>query len=143
MKRDSRLSSVLHALLHMAEQDGPVTSETLAQCLGTNPVVVRRTVERLADDLPGELRLDEVPEFGRGDGAGVRAGGTGQVGAVEQAPLVVLAAGAAVGTVVAWLVEPALWVPLLAWIWPLPGWTWRSNWPKGCGAAVESLSKRS
>lgn len=44
MKRDSRLSSVLHALLHMAEQDGPMTSETLARCLGTNPVVVRRTM---------------------------------------------------------------------------------------------------
>ena len=44
MKHDSRLSSVLHALLHMAEQDGPMTSDALAQCLGTNPVVVRRTM---------------------------------------------------------------------------------------------------
>ena len=44
MKRDSRLSSVLHALLHMAEHDGPMTSEALSQCLGTNPVVVRRTM---------------------------------------------------------------------------------------------------
>lgn len=44
MKRDSRLSSVLHALLHMAEQDGPMTSEALGLCLGTNPVVVRRTM---------------------------------------------------------------------------------------------------
>ncbi|OYW86731.1 MAG: transcriptional regulator, partial [Hyphomonas sp. 32-62-5] len=26
MKRDSRLSSVLHALLHMAEQERPMTS---------------------------------------------------------------------------------------------------------------------
>lgn len=49
MKRDSRLSSVLHALLHMAEQDGPVTSETLARCLGTNPVVVRRTMGYLRE----------------------------------------------------------------------------------------------
>jgi DNA-binding IscR family transcriptional regulator len=49
MKRDSRLSSVLHALLHMAEQDGPVTSETLAQCLGANPVVVRRTMGYLRE----------------------------------------------------------------------------------------------
>ena len=49
MKRDSRLSSVLHALLHMAEQDGPVTSEVLAQCLGTNPVVVRRTMGYLRE----------------------------------------------------------------------------------------------
>ncbi|ROR18473.1 BadM/Rrf2 family transcriptional regulator [Comamonas sp. BIGb0124] len=44
MKRDSRLSSVLHALLHMAEQDKPMTSEALALCLGTHAVVVRRTM---------------------------------------------------------------------------------------------------
>src|SRR4028118_1044270 len=44
MKRDSRLSSVLHVLLHMAEHDGLMTSEVLARCLGTNPVVVRRTM---------------------------------------------------------------------------------------------------
>ena len=49
MKRDSRLSSVLHALLHMAEQEGPVTSEVLARCLGTNPVVVRRTMGYLRE----------------------------------------------------------------------------------------------
>lgn len=28
----------------MAEHDGPVTSEALGKCLGTNPVVVRRTM---------------------------------------------------------------------------------------------------
>lgn len=44
MKRDSRLSSVLHALLHMADQDGPLTSDELAMCMRTNPVVVRRTM---------------------------------------------------------------------------------------------------
>jgi DNA-binding IscR family transcriptional regulator len=49
MKRDSRLSSVLHALLHMAEKGGPMTSEALAKCLGTNPVVVRRTMGFLRD----------------------------------------------------------------------------------------------
>lgn len=49
MKRDSRLSSVLHALLHMAEQDGPMTSDALAQCLDTNPVVVRRTMGYLRE----------------------------------------------------------------------------------------------
>lgn len=49
MKRDSRLSAVLHALLHMAERATPMTSETLAQCLGTNPVVVRRTMGLLRD----------------------------------------------------------------------------------------------
>lgn len=49
MKRDSRLSSVLHALLHMAEHDGLMTSEALGQCLGTNPVVVRRTMGLLRE----------------------------------------------------------------------------------------------
>jgi DNA-binding IscR family transcriptional regulator len=44
MKRDSRLSSVLHALLHMAEQDEPMTSDQLAACMFTHPVVVRRTM---------------------------------------------------------------------------------------------------
>ncbi|MCP9625707.1 Rrf2 family transcriptional regulator [Rhodopseudomonas palustris] len=49
MKRDSRLSSVLHALLHMAEQKEPMTSEQLAICMCTNPVVVRRTMGLLRD----------------------------------------------------------------------------------------------
>jgi len=49
MKHDSRLSSVLHALLHMAEHDGPMTSEVRGQCLGTNPVVVRRTMGLLRE----------------------------------------------------------------------------------------------
>lgn len=49
MRRDSRLSAVLHALLHMAEAGAPVTSETLALCMQTNPVVVRRTMGLLRD----------------------------------------------------------------------------------------------
>jgi len=49
MKRDSRLSGVLHVLLHMAEQDGPVTSEVLAKGMCTNPVVVRRIMGGLRD----------------------------------------------------------------------------------------------
>lgn len=64
MKRDSRLSSVLHALLHMAEQDGPVTSRTLAQCLDTNPVVVRRTM--------GYLREAGIVTADRGHAGGWR-----------------------------------------------------------------------
>jgi DNA-binding IscR family transcriptional regulator len=44
VNRDSRLSSALHALLHMAERRGPLTSDALARCMGTNPVVVRRTM---------------------------------------------------------------------------------------------------
>lgn len=44
MKSDSRLSLLLHALLHMAERDTPITSETLSNYIGTNPVVIRRTM---------------------------------------------------------------------------------------------------
>lgn len=49
MKRDSRLSSVLHALLHMVEQSEPITSEALADCMVTNPVVVRQTMGLLRE----------------------------------------------------------------------------------------------
>lgn len=49
MKRDSRLSTVLHALLHMAEHEGPMTSEAIGECLGANPVVVRRTLGLLRE----------------------------------------------------------------------------------------------
>ncbi|MBR9764570.1 MAG: Rrf2 family transcriptional regulator [Rhodobacteraceae bacterium] len=64
MKRDSRLSSVLHALLHMAEHDGRMTSDALAQCLGTNPVVVRRTM--------GLLRRQGLVDSDRGPSGGWR-----------------------------------------------------------------------
>lgn len=57
MKRDSRLSSVLHALLHMAEHDRPITSEALAKCMSTNPVVVRRTMAGLRE--AGFVRSDK------------------------------------------------------------------------------------
>lgn len=49
MKRDSRLSGVLHLLLHMVRQPGPKTSETLARAMDTNPVVVRRLMAGLRD----------------------------------------------------------------------------------------------
>ncbi|MXP40816.1 Rrf2 family transcriptional regulator [Altererythrobacter soli] len=49
MRRDSRLSSVLHLLLHMAEHDGPMTSEMLAKAMTTNSVVVRRIMAGLRD----------------------------------------------------------------------------------------------
>ncbi|HEY0928876.1 MAG TPA: Rrf2 family transcriptional regulator [Gemmatimonas sp.] len=49
MKRDSRLSGVLHVLLHMAEHEGPSTSETLARAMDTNPVVVRRVMAGLRE----------------------------------------------------------------------------------------------
>jgi DNA-binding IscR family transcriptional regulator len=49
MKADSRLSVTLHVLLHMAERDKPMTSAELAAHMGTNPVVVRRTMAGLRE----------------------------------------------------------------------------------------------
>jgi DNA-binding IscR family transcriptional regulator len=49
MRRDSRLSGVLHVLLHMAEQPTPKTSEALARAMNTNPVVIRRIMAGLRD----------------------------------------------------------------------------------------------
>jgi len=49
MKRDSRLSGVLHCLLHMAQLGQPATSEWLARAMQTNPVVVRRLMSGLRD----------------------------------------------------------------------------------------------
>lgn len=49
MTRDSRLSGVLHVLLHLAEHEGPATSEMLARAMQTNPVVVRRVLAGLRD----------------------------------------------------------------------------------------------
>ena len=49
MRRDSRLSGVLHVLLHMAEQDGPATSDVMAKAMTTNPVVIRRIMAGLRD----------------------------------------------------------------------------------------------
>ena len=49
MRRDSRLSGVIHVLLHMAERRGPVTSEVLARAMDTNPVVIRRIMAGLRD----------------------------------------------------------------------------------------------
>lgn len=49
MKRDSRLSGILHVLLHMAEHEGPVTSEVLAKAMQTNAVVIRRIMAGLRE----------------------------------------------------------------------------------------------
>src|SRR5690606_36686563 len=49
MSRDSRLSDVLHVLLHMAEAGSPVTSEVLARAMSTNPVIVRRLLAGLRE----------------------------------------------------------------------------------------------
>jgi DNA-binding IscR family transcriptional regulator len=57
MRSDSRLSRMLHVLLHMARHAGPLTSERIAAMLGTNPVVVRRTMAGLRD--AGYVRSDK------------------------------------------------------------------------------------
>lgn len=50
MKRNSKLSASLHALVHMAQMpERAMTSEQIAAWLHTNPVVVRRMVAGLRD----------------------------------------------------------------------------------------------
>src|SRR6478752_4518570 len=49
MRRDSKLSGVLHVLLHMAEAPGPMTSEHLGRVMQTNPVVIRRIMAGLRE----------------------------------------------------------------------------------------------
>lgn len=57
MRNDSRLSRMLHVLLHMARHEGPMTSDVIATMLRTNPVVVRRTMAGLRD--AGYVRSDK------------------------------------------------------------------------------------
>jgi Rrf2 family protein len=47
VRTDSRLSRMLHVLLHMSRNDHPMTSEQIATMLGTNAAVVRRTMAGL------------------------------------------------------------------------------------------------
>ena len=49
MSFDSRLSGVLHLLLHLMETKDSIPSERLATALNSNPVVVRRTMAGLRD----------------------------------------------------------------------------------------------
>ena len=49
MRTDTRLSRMLHVLIHMDRHQQSATSDTLAQMLGTNPVVVRRTMALLKE----------------------------------------------------------------------------------------------
>lgn len=64
MRTDSRLSRMLHVLLHMARHEGAFTSEQIAKMLGTNPVVVRRTMAGLREK--GYVKAE------RGQGGGWR-----------------------------------------------------------------------
>lgn len=49
MRGDSRLSGVVHVLLHMGEEGAPVTSERLARAMRTNPAVIRRVLAGLRE----------------------------------------------------------------------------------------------
>lgn len=62
MRYDSKLSGVLHILLHMAEQNGPITSEALAKMMSTNSAVVRR--------IMGGLRNRRYVQSEKGHGGG-------------------------------------------------------------------------
>ncbi len=44
MRKDSKLSRMLHVLLHMARENKPLLPDQIAEMLETNPVVVRRTM---------------------------------------------------------------------------------------------------
>ena len=49
MRADTRLSRLLHVLLHMEGRDQPLTSEDIAAMLGSNAVVVRRIMAGLRE----------------------------------------------------------------------------------------------
>ena len=49
MSASTRFSVALHVLVHLAHAPEPQTSEALAACVGTNPVVVRRTLAGLRE----------------------------------------------------------------------------------------------
>ncbi|MCK6576291.1 Rrf2 family transcriptional regulator [Myxococcota bacterium] len=49
MPTDTRLSRMLHVLIHMDQFGAPVTSEVISRMLETHPVVVRRTMAGLRD----------------------------------------------------------------------------------------------
>lgn len=49
MRRDTKLSAVLHLLLHMERSKTPLSSEKLAQAMDGNPAVVRRVLAGLRD----------------------------------------------------------------------------------------------
>lgn len=49
MRQDSRLSRMLHVLVHMGRHDGVMTSDMIATMLDANPVVIRRTMAGLRE----------------------------------------------------------------------------------------------
>jgi Rrf2 family protein len=49
MRRDHRLSRMLHVLIHLGDHDGPIPSTAISRMLGTPPAIVRRTMGALRD----------------------------------------------------------------------------------------------
>ncbi len=49
LNKDTRLSRILHVLIHMDQHKAPLTSEKIAIMLNTNPTVVRRTLAGLRE----------------------------------------------------------------------------------------------
>ncbi|MFJ3046861.1 RrF2 family transcriptional regulator [Herbaspirillum chlorophenolicum] len=49
MQLDTRLARLLHVLIHMHLREGTTTSDTIAQMLHTNPVIVRRTMAAIRE----------------------------------------------------------------------------------------------
>ncbi|MCH7336777.1 Rrf2 family transcriptional regulator [Acinetobacter sp. NIPH 2699] len=62
MRTDSKLSRMLHVLLHMARQNKIFTSEEIAHMLSTNAVVVRRTMAGLKS--AGFIQSEKGPKGG-------------------------------------------------------------------------------
>lgn len=62
MRTDSRLSRVLHVLMHLEDCEEPMTSEVIGQMLSTNPSLVRRTM--------GGLREADIVGSTKGHGGG-------------------------------------------------------------------------
>ena len=62
MRIDSKLSRMLHVLLHMARQNRIFTSEEIANMLSTNAVVVRRTMAGLK--AAGFIQSEKGPKGG-------------------------------------------------------------------------------
>ncbi|MEM8572698.1 MAG: Rrf2 family transcriptional regulator [Pseudomonadota bacterium] len=62
MRRDHRLSRTLHVLIHMADQNEPLTSEAIGQMLGTQGPGVRR--------MMGGLREHGIVLSTKGHGGG-------------------------------------------------------------------------
>lgn len=62
MKKNSKTSVALHAIIHLIKSTEPVTSEKLGECLHTNPVVIRRVL--------GELKKAGIVASEKGHGGG-------------------------------------------------------------------------